>query len=296
MITTIQLLQHLRYTKTYGRSLGKYCSRTCSRSGKNSRKQLGHPLQKMIGIASFRSEKRAIKWIVCSVPSTLTLAVYWGCWLIRFSTWRLISDHLHRCITEDIPVEVHPCLSSFNEPFSSYSIILRMGFWILKSLLRDPSMFKNHLQVVQLLLRDSYFEWLDLDSGLVGQGSIRLWHVNEILYPDWVKWSRLDSSYWCMTAMTGRPVSFTEQPTTRRYSILLLGPNFHTQAPDFTFSKNVCLSLSPVCQAVVSNPLTALFTISWSVWCSRVVTLLYLLLKVNPEFTLRRVPALMAKG
>jgi len=46
---------------TYGRSFGEYCPRTCSRRGRNSKKQLGHPLQKMIGTASSRSEKRAMK-------------------------------------------------------------------------------------------------------------------------------------------------------------------------------------------------------------------------------------------
>jgi hypothetical protein len=47
-----------------------------------------------------------------------------------------------------LPVEIHPCLSGFDEPFPTYSIILGMGFRILKGLFRDSSVFENDFEIV----------------------------------------------------------------------------------------------------------------------------------------------------
>lgn len=89
-ISTAQTLN--RWTKaeaegqTDGRSSGEYCFATCSNKGKNSRKQLGHPLQNTTGVASGRAEKRAMK---CIVSPEGRWARYCAWPLIRASTLRL---------------------------------------------------------------------------------------------------------------------------------------------------------------------------------------------------------------
>jgi hypothetical protein len=67
----------------------------------------------------------------------------------------------------NLPVKSDPGFSSFNEPLSSYSIMLFVVSDILVCRFWYSSEFEQGFEIIDVLLRDSNSEWLDGEGRLV---------------------------------------------------------------------------------------------------------------------------------